>query len=131
MDDDGGATVAEQRVRAVAEGYVFILKARIGLAVGIDGEVQHVAGVMPVRALETVLFSFRIEMRACRFEIGGVALGVLVEVDSVLAGREIVKFKLETDTRAGRKNDDVTYALALGVFNFDLSFGGAGKRGDG
>ena len=37
-------------------------------------------------------------MRAGGFEVGGIALGVLMKVDGVLAGRKIVKVKLETDS---------------------------------
>src|SRR5271170_4182560 len=98
VDDDRRAAVAEERVRAVAQGYVGVLEGSIGFAVGADGQVQHVAGVMAFGVLQSVLLAVGIEVRACGFKIGSIALGVLVDVDAVLAGREVVKSKLEADT---------------------------------
>ena len=63
VDDDGGAAVAEERVGAFAEGYVFVLQGYIGLAVRIGSEVAHVAGVVAFRIFEAVLPGFGIEMR--------------------------------------------------------------------
>ena len=48
--------------------------------------------------LQAVLLGFGIEMRAGRFEVGGIALGVLMKVDGVLAGRKIMKAELYADT---------------------------------
>ena len=98
VDDDRGAAVAEERVGVVAESYVFVLQFAIGFAFGVDGEVRHVAGVVAFGILQAVLFAVGIEMRAGGFEVGGIALGILMEVDGVLAGRKTVKMKLEADT---------------------------------
>lgn len=98
MDDDGGTAVAEERVGVGAESYVFVLKSGAGLALSVDGEVVHVAGVMAIGIVESMLFIFRIEMRAGRFEIRRIAFGVLMKVDGVLAGGKTVKGKLEADT---------------------------------
>src|SRR5580658_1851734 len=46
VDDDRGAAVAEQRVGAIAEGYVVVLELQIGFAVRVDREILHVTGVM-------------------------------------------------------------------------------------
>jgi len=95
VDDDRGAAVAEEGMRAVAESYVFVLQGRVGFAFHVDGEVQHVAGVVAFGIIESVLLAIGIEMRAGGFEVGRIALRVLVEVDGVLAGRQVVKMKLE------------------------------------
>jgi hypothetical protein len=131
VDYDRGAAIAEERVRAVPESYVFILKSGAGFAFHVDGEVLHVAGVVAFGIIEAVLLSVRIKMRAGRFEIGSIALGVLMKVDGVLARRKIVKLKLEADARAFLPEGDRAYGFALSVLDFDFSFGGAGKRGDG
>ena len=98
MNYDAGAAVAEDRVGAVAESYVFVIEFGGGFAFGVDSEVQHVAGVMAFGILEAVLLGVGIEMRASGFEVGGIAFGILMEVDGVLAGRKAVKMKLESDT---------------------------------
>jgi len=51
VDYDRSAAVAEERVRTVAEGYVGVLEGSICLAVGVNGQVQHISGVMAVRTL--------------------------------------------------------------------------------
>ncbi len=82
-------------MRAVAEGYVFVLDGRIGFAFHVNDEVLHVTGVVAFRIVESVLLAIRIEMRAGGFEVWRIALGTLMEVDGVLAGRQIVEMKLE------------------------------------
>ena len=98
MDYDGGATVAEERVGVGAEGYIFVVEFGLGLAVCADGKVFHVTGVVAFRVIEPVLLAFGIEMRTGGFEIRGIALGVLMEVNGVHAGREIVEVQLEANT---------------------------------
>lgn len=97
VDDDGGAAVAEDRVGTVAESDVFVLQAQVGFATRIDGEVLHVAGMVAFGIIQSVLLGFGIEMRTGGFEIGGIALGVLMKVDGMLAEGKIVKVKLEAD----------------------------------
>ena len=131
VDDDGGAAVAEKRVGAVAEGNVVVFESGVGFAFHVDDEVLHVAGVVAFGIVEAVPFIVGIEMRAGGFEIGRIALGVLVEVDGVLAGRKIVQVKLEADAWSLLRDGDGADGLALGVLEFDLDFGGAGERGEG
>ena len=97
VDDDRSASVAEERVGVGAEGYVFVLDLRIGFALGVDGEVFHVAGVMAFGIVESMLLAFRIEMRTGGFEIRRVAFGILMEMYSVFAGGKTVKMQLEGD----------------------------------
>lgn len=81
--------------------------------------------------LQSVLFAVRVEVWASGFEIGRIALGVLVDVDAVFAGREVVKPELEAYARSLRRHDDRAYGFTLRVLEFDYGFGGAGKRGEG
>jgi len=130
VDDDCGTAIAEERVGSFAESYVGVLKFRIGLAFSVDGKVLHVAGVVAFGIVESMLFAFGIEMAAGRLEVGRIALGSLMKVNGVLAGRKIVKFKLEAGARSLLPEEHAAHTLALGVLKFDFSFRGAGKRGD-
>ena len=97
VDDDCGASVAEERVRVGAESDVLVLDLRIGFAFRVDGEVRHVSGMVAFGIFQTVLFPIRIEMRAGGFEIRRIARRILMEVDGVFAGRKTVKLQLEAD----------------------------------
>src|SRR5579863_10231088 len=77
------------------EGHVFVDETAMGLAISVDGEVLHVTSVMTFRILESMLLVVGIEMRACRLEVGRIALRVLVNVNSMHAGRQIVQVDLE------------------------------------
>src|SRR5947209_20504081 len=69
-------------------------------------------------------------MSAGGLEVGAIALWSLMEVDGVLAGRQIVKMKLEGDTFPLLPQDNVADGLALGIFEFDFGFGGARESGN-
>ncbi len=64
VDDERGASVAEQRVVVGPEVYILVLELRIGFAIRVDSEVRHVARMVAFRIFQTVLFPIRIEMRA-------------------------------------------------------------------
>jgi hypothetical protein len=128
VDDDAGAAVAEQGMAIGAfVGDVFVHEAEFGLAFGVDGEVVHVAGVMAFGILQSVLFGVGIEVRAGGFEVGGFALGILVNVNGVFAGRKIMEVELEAGASCVIPNKDRAYGFALSVLEFDFSFGCAGK----
>src|ERR1700692_4328964 len=92
-------------------------------AIGFDGEVPHVAGVVAGGIVETVLLALGIEVSTGGFEVGAFAFGNLMEVNGVLSGGEIVEFELERDARSLIPEDDVTDIFALSVFEFDFSLG--------
>jgi hypothetical protein len=71
----------------------------IGFALSIDHEVAHIPGVVAFWIIESVLLAFGIEMRTGGLEVWRIALGILVEVDGVLAGRQIMKIEFEADAR--------------------------------
>ncbi len=127
VDDDCSASIAEERVRAVAESYVAVFQARVGFAFHIDDEVVHVAGVVAFGILQAVLLALGIEMRPRGLEVGSVALGVLMKMDGVLAGRKIVKVKLEAYARPVLRQEYGAHGFALSVLEFDFGFGGTGE----
>ena len=130
MDDDRGAAVDEERVRVGTEVYILVLELRVGVAFGIDREILDVAGVMALGIVESVLLAFGIEMRTGGFEVGAVALRILMEVDRMFTGRKAVKVKLKGDTGSLGRENDRSYGFALRVFEFYNGFGGAGQRGE-
>ena len=83
-------------MRAVFQGDVLIFQMNFGLALGVDGEVLHIASVVAVGIVETVLLALRIEMSAGRFEVRPLALRDLVEMDGMLSGREVVQMEFES-----------------------------------
>ena len=99
------------------------------MAQWISGKLPYViAGVVPFRIFQAVLLVFGIEVRAGRFEVGGLALGVLMKVDGVLTGRQIMKSKLEADAGSLLPQGDRPDGFALSVLEFDFGLGGAGER---
>jgi hypothetical protein len=131
VDDDCGAPVGEERMRPFAEGHVFVLDTRVRFSLRTNGEVQHIAGVMAFRILESMLFAVGIEVRAGRLEIRSIAFRVLMKVDGVLAERKIVQLQLEGDAGAFCRQSDGADVFSLGILEVDFGFGGAGKRGYG
>lgn len=131
MNDNGGATVAKERVGAIAQGYVFVFKRDVGLTCRADDNVLHVAGVVAVGILQSMLLVFRIEVRAGRLEVGSFALGVLMKVNAVLARRKVMQLNLEPNPCALLPQNNRADRFALSVFEFDFSFGGAWERADG
>src|SRR6266550_8308653 len=105
MDHDGRAAVTEDRMRTVGPGHVFAFGARAGFAVGSNGDVGVVAGVVTFRIFQAMLLPVRIEMRSGGLEVGAFALGVLMEVDGVLTGREIFEMEFHSHSVAGPQSD--------------------------
>jgi len=131
MDDDCGTSVGEERVRTLGEGHVFVLDGGVRFSFRIDGEVQHIAGVVAFRTLESMLFAVGIEVRAGRLEIGSIAFWVLMKVDGVLAKRKIVQLQLEGDTGSFWRKGDGADVFPLGILELDFGFGGARKNCEG
>ena len=84
--DDHRSAIRQERVRAVLQSRVFIREPHVSFAICLDREIPHIARVMAFRIIEPVLFTLRIEMTACRFEIRPLAFGHLVEMDRMFSG---------------------------------------------
>ena len=78
----------------VAQVDIFILHAKFCFAVLAHGEIRVIAGVMAFRIVEAVFLVIRIEMRPRRLEVRRFALGILMEVQGVLTGRQILQIEL-------------------------------------
>jgi hypothetical protein len=137
MNDQRGSTIAEKRmaIAAISQIDVSVSEFHGGFAVGVDGEVHHVASVMAFGILQAVLFAVWIEVRSGRLEIGTIALGVLMKVDAVRARGQIVQLYIEYHPRAFRatltfRQCNCAHALALGIFHFNHSFCCAGERAE-
>ena len=128
MNHNRRAAVTEQGMRAFAQRHVGILKRGIGFALRVDGDVLHVAGVMAFGILEPMFLALGIEMRAGGLEVGWITFGILMNVDSMLAGRKIVQFHLEADPGPLFRNQNRADAFALRILEFDLGLGGAWQR---
>src|ERR1019366_5851761 len=83
-------------------------------AVGLHREIGHVPGMMAAGIEHAVLLVVRIEMRTGRLEVGRIALGVLMEVQRVLAGRQVLYVELDFDAFARRVDSSRADAIALG-----------------
>jgi hypothetical protein len=92
MDYDRRAAVAEERMAVISESDVFVLGTEFRFAIGANGEIGVIAGVVTFRILQTMLLSVGIEMRPRRLEIGRRANSVLVKVKRVFAGRGFSRF---------------------------------------
>ena len=91
MDDESGASVAEQGMAVAAERHVFIFNLEMGFAVFLDREVGIVAGMVAFGIIETMFLTVGIEMRSGRFEIRRFAFRVLMKVDGMFARREALE----------------------------------------
>src|SRR5262249_47717954 len=70
-------------------------------AILIDLEVLHIAKMVAFRILQAVLLACGIEVRSRRLEVGPLALRHLMNVDGMLAGRQIPHIKLDTRRLTG------------------------------
>jgi len=75
------AAVAEQRVGAFAESYVFVLHGGIGIAFASTVKFRISRQWWPSGLSNPCFFAVRIEMRAGGFKVGAIALRVLMKMD--------------------------------------------------
>ena len=69
----------------VAQRDILVDHAKLGLAVRVHSKVLVIARVMTIGIVEAMLLVVRIEMSPRRFEVGRIALGVLMEVQRMFA----------------------------------------------
>src|SRR5262249_14764200 len=79
----------------------------------------HVARVRPFGVLESVLLSIWIEMTSSRFEVGRFTLRGLMNVNRVLARRQILQIQLDIQALLGWLQSSRSNALDFGIFQFD------------
>jgi len=129
MDDQRRSAIRKDGVIVATQVDIRIGHRSFGRSIGGDSEIFHVSGMRSLGILQTVMFFVGIEVAAGGSESRRLALGVLMDVDSMFAGRKILQIQLDLDTvgLASAKRCD-SDAFPLGVFQFDL--GGSGKDRD-
>lgn len=110
-----------------AEAYPRNVGGERGLTLCVDCEVFQVAGVVAVWILPAVLLAVGIEMWAGRFEVRRITLGILVNVNRMLAGRQSVEVGLNPHRALPVPKDRGANAVALGILQFNVRLGGSGK----
>ena len=107
-------------MRAVAEGEIAHCKPHLRVALRIDCDVSHVAGVMAFGIIESVLLAVGIEVRACGFEVRAIAFRILMKVNPVFTGRQTMQFEVDPEKMVGLlPKNGPTNAVALGILKFD------------
>ena len=95
MNNQCRSAIAENGVAVISPIHVFVHDLCLRLALCVNGDILHVAGVVAFGILQSVLFIIGIEMRAGRLEIGWIALRILVDVDGMFSRWQIVQVELD------------------------------------
>ena len=133
MNDHRRSTIAEERmaVAPIFQVDVSVGEFHGGFAVLFHTEVQHVTGVMAFGTLQAVLLAVWIEVRPRGLEVGTIALGILMEVNSVFARSQVMHFYIERDALGSAlRQGNRSHVLALGIFHLNHSFGCADERAE-
>jgi hypothetical protein len=129
VDHECCAAIAEKRVSVIAEVYVLVGEADFCFSVGAHGEVGHVAGMVAIGTVEAVLLAVRIEMRACGLKVRRIAFRDLMEVNRVLARRQIFEVEVQADSASlVFIQDDGAHTFALGIRHVNRGFRGNRER---
>src|ERR1700704_3647746 len=96
-----------------AERDVFILCFEMGFAVCADREIGIVTIVVAFGILQSMLLAIGIEVRSRGLEVRGVALRVLMKVDGMHAGGQILEIEFHSDSRGGVPQNRGTHSLTL------------------
>ena len=118
MNDDRGSSIAEDGVIVVAESHIRRDNGNVRGAVGSDDQrkIRDVAGGRPVVVVRTTA---GVEMRARGSEARRIALGDLMDVNGVFAGREIFDVQGDFYPLAGARKYGGSHDLAFRIFEFD------------
>jgi hypothetical protein len=119
VNHQGRSAVAERGVAVRAQIHAFVHDHQIRFPLGIHGEIVHVTGVGTVGILEAVLLAVGVEMGASRFEIRRFALGILVDVNGVFAGWQVLQVQLDLDAFTSGLERRCPYTFAFGVLKND------------
>ena len=135
MNDQRSPAIAKKGVAvgSISQDNIIVSQLKFRDALIGDAEIHHVACVMSVGILQTVLFSIGIEMRASGLEIWTVALSSLMKMDPVSPRRQTVQVEVESNARALRSRPTFPYrnlahAIALGILHLDHRLGRTGER---
>src|SRR3954453_7699020 len=114
----------------VAKSDIFVHYLELGRALGVYGEIVHVAGMVALRILQAMLLTLRIEMRASGLEIRRITLRLLMEVQSMLSRRQAVEAQLHGHARrcSLARQHRCPYAFTRSIFQFDHGLGRGCER---
>src|SRR5882762_2942502 len=73
-----------------------------------------------------MLLAIGIEVRSRGLEVRGVALRVLMKVDGMHAGGQILEIEFHSDSRGGVPQNRGTHSLTLGILKVNHSLGRTG-----
>src|SRR5216683_7444119 len=117
VNDDGGPAVAENGMLVSAEGNIGSDHRRVAGSISshdqrkvrnISGGHAHVVGVA----------GGAVEVRACGLEVRCLALGVLMDVQGMLARRQALDVQLDFHAMRSFAEHRGSHVLTLGVFDF-------------
>src|SRR5262249_3721593 len=103
----------------VAQADAFGQHGGLGFAVGVHNEIGNVAGMRPLRVVEAMFLAVRIEMRAGGLEVWAFALGGLMNVNAVVAWRQIMHIELGGNADRGLLQRGAADILALAILQLD------------
>src|SRR5450631_200734 len=106
-----------------AERDIFIFRLEMCFAVRAHREVGVVAGVMTFRILQSVFPGIGIEVASGGLEVGGFALRVLMKVDGVFTGRQILDIDFHPDPRGRFPQNRAAHDLALSILELNQHLG--------
>jgi hypothetical protein len=112
---------------ALAPSHVFVFPLEMRFAVRVNREVGIVSSVVTFRIFQSMLLAIGVEMWACGLEVRGLALCILMKMDGVFAGRQILDVDFHADSRAGLPQNCAAYYLALSIFKLNQNFGRTGR----
>src|ERR1700694_3948317 len=104
-----------------AERHVFILSFEMRFAVRPNREIGIVAVMVAFGILQSILLAIGIEMGSRGLEVRGIALRVLMKVDGVYAGGQILEIEIHSDSGGGFPQNRSTHSLALGILKVNYS----------
>src|SRR5271165_1042719 len=112
-------------MRSIFQRGIGVRALNFGLAIWPNLEISHIARMVSVGTIETVLLAVRVKVAARGFKVRALTLRHLMEVDRMFTGSEIVQIQLECDARIFVPKENAAYALPLGVFHFNCGLGSA------
>ena len=131
VNHNRGPAITEQGVAVVAHIHGLVHECLLGGATLCNGEIRHVPSVRALWILQSMFLVVRIEVRACGLEVRHVASWILMNMDSMLAGRKIIKIESDLHTLLLRRQGCGAHTLAIPILqmdNFLAAFGRAYQR---
>ncbi len=131
VNHNRGAAISEQGVAVVAHIHGLVYERLLGGDTFCNGEIRHVPSVRALWVPQSMFLVVRIEVRACGLEVRHVAFWILMNMDGVLAGGEIIEIQPDLHTLLLRRQGCGAHTFAIPILqmdNFFAAFGRAHQR---